>query len=867
MDKGTLNAAFSCLEGIYTNQNVGKHVSALLQASRNSASHFLPPYPLFPPLAPPGAMPAPEDCAKKAHPPQQQQQQQQHQHQHQQHARVPTSGTSAKSERKSKRDLGTLSNDGWVQGQEKFSWDGSPVAAYNPATKMFRCVACNTLGFLSRIAEHYLGTHVNAKASIQSIPSFSEFNQVFQCPECPYSSAWSRCVRLHLGKVHGIQNAPASLWRDQPLLDEILGILQNLKNLAEASNGSGLVAAPATPGSVAEKRYVCPRCPYATDRRDLYHRHENIHKDDKPFHCYVCFKLFNRADHVKKHFLRIHKNHPYDIGLIRRHPPRTASSHVSPASSSSSSHGPPPSQNGQWALAHANVGVPRLPAGNCGVADCSGALPGTNGCSAGGAQSWGFHNPPSTLCGGGSGGHGHMAKVPGCLGAGPEGAAKGKRGAAKAATSGESAASAAAKTFACAYCPWRGVDGWCLRRHLNTHIKPFSCPFCEYKAARSERLNTHVLKVHGKHLCNKCHFAGEDSIALERHIKENHLSSSLNDKSRMGCSLYPPFPVRAPHPPVPQPVDKCKVEPCGCSANNGTSACSSNPKTQLGRNGSRGSAGLPCPQCSLVFPGSLSLDTHLRLVHSRSPPTVPSPTVFPYRCVVCGFCSFTRDTMVGHMRLHSGETLRCRATDACCRYSTPFEEVLRKHVGTEHGDDHAVARCPHCGLPCGSAQVLARHAAEGHHSAVPRGRCADCAVTLLRHFGLVAEDSEDAPCGVGVTAELRGQRLKQSRKQPTPRKVVVCCSERCNQLQPSSACSRRKRRRPKMSPPQPLRSIVCWRCKSEGGSRPRRSFRCHSSYLVHVYWCHSRERHRCSRCGLGFKHGYQSYLHARKQHS
>ncbi|KAM7283859.1 protein charlatan isoform X2 [Ixodes scapularis] len=583
MDKGTLNAAFSCLEGIYTNQNVGKHVSALLQASRNSASHFLPPYPLFPPLAPPGAMPAPEDCAKKAHQPQQQQQQQQQQHQHH-HARVPTSGASAKSERKSKRDLGTSSNDGWVQGQEKFSWDGSPVAAYNPATKMFRCVACNTLGFLSRIAEHYLGTHVNAK-------------QVFQCPECPYSSAWSRCVRLHLGKVHGIQNAPASLWRDQPLLDEILGILQNLKNLAEASNGSGLVAAPATPGSVAEKRYVCPRCPYATDRRDLYHRHENIHKDDKPFHCYVCFKLFNRADHVKKHFLRIHKNHPYDIGLIRRHPPRTGSSHASPVASS---HGPSTGQNGQWALAHSNVGVPRLPTGSCGAADCSGVLPGTNGCSAGGAQSWGFHNSPSTLCGGSGGGHGHVAKVPGCLGAAQEGAAKGKRGAAKAATSGGSAASAAAKTFACAYCPWRGVDGWCLRRHLNTHIKPFSCPFCEYKAARSERLNTHVLKVHGKHLCNKCHFAGEDSIALERHIKENHLSSSLNDKSRMGCSLYPPFPVRAPHPPAPQPVDKCKVEPCGCSTNNGTSACSSNPKTQLGHRPCADSRPAPGPPPELA---------------------------------------------------------------------------------------------------------------------------------------------------------------------------------------------------------------------------------------------------------------------------
>ncbi|KAH7977573.1 hypothetical protein HPB49_002550 [Dermacentor silvarum] len=114
-------------------------------------------------------------------------------------------------------------------------------------------------------------------------------------------------------------------------------------------------------------------------------------------------------------------------------------------------------------------------------------------------------------------------------------------------------------------------------------------------------------------------------------------------------------------------------------------------------------------------------------------------TVFPYRCVVCGFCSFTQDTMIAHMRLHSGQTLRCRASDACCQYSTPFEDVLRKHVSTEHADDDAVARCPHCGMPCSSAKVLTRHAAESHHNLALKGRCADCAVMLLRHFGLVAE--------------------------------------------------------------------------------------------------------------------------------
>ena len=37
------------------------------------------------------------------------------------------------------------------------------------------------------------------------------------------------------------------------------------------------------------------------------------------------------------------------------------------------------------------------------------------------------------------------------------------------------------------------MDNWCLKRHLNTHLKPFACTLCEYKAARAERLATHVL--------------------------------------------------------------------------------------------------------------------------------------------------------------------------------------------------------------------------------------------------------------------------------------------------------------------------------------------------------------------------------------
>ncbi len=76
------------------------------------------------------------------------------------------------------------------------------------------------------------------------------------------------------------------------------------------------------------------------------------------------------------------------------------------------------------------------------------------------------------------------------------------------------------KMYSCSYCPWQGVDNWCLKRHLNTHIKPFLCALCDYKAARSERLATHVLKVHNKRVCHKCSFLADDTDALSQHIQD-----------------------------------------------------------------------------------------------------------------------------------------------------------------------------------------------------------------------------------------------------------------------------------------------------------------------------------------------------------
>lgn len=76
------------------------------------------------------------------------------------------------------------------------------------------------------------------------------------------------------------------------------------------------------------------------------------------------------------------------------------------------------------------------------------------------------------------------------------------------------------RRYACCYCTWSGVDNWCLKRHLNTHLKPFACALCEYKAARAERLATHVHKVHNKKACAKCPFLADDQQQLALHLRD-----------------------------------------------------------------------------------------------------------------------------------------------------------------------------------------------------------------------------------------------------------------------------------------------------------------------------------------------------------
>ncbi|CAK1542847.1 unnamed protein product [Leptosia nina] len=383
--------------------------------------------------------------------------------------------------------------DRWSVADEPLAWAHSRVAAYNPAQRLFKCAECECVGFLARVAEHWLGTHSHARA--------------FSCPlaGCGFASGWARSVRLHLARDHHSDPAAADhLLRDNPALDDLTRYLQRLKTKVEAartdrrnsantsvgvgvgggggggavdqpqqSEAAGVAGVAAAAGvGVAEagKRYACAACPYATDRRDLFTRHENIHRDEKPFHCYLCQKQFNRADHVKKHFLRMHRDQPYDLNRIRR-----AASAGKPAPGLAPHYAPPkgPSDGAAECRAPPPVKLERAP----------------------------------------------LVKAEGAKGAAPPPSPVRRKG---------------ERRYACCYCAWSGVDNWCLKRHLNTHLKPFACALCEYKAARAERLATHVHKVHNKKACAKCPFLADDAPHLAAHLRDQHHIENRNLKVPSG---------------------------------------------------------------------------------------------------------------------------------------------------------------------------------------------------------------------------------------------------------------------------------------------------------------------------------------------
>lgn len=275
-------------------------------------------------------------------------------------------------------------------------------------------------------------------------------------------------------------------------------------------------AAAAANGVHIQKRYACTHCPYSTDRRDLYTRHENIHKDEKPFQCYACLKQFNRADHVKKHFLRMHRELQYDINKTRRHVSAGSGSSGSGSSGGGSHHS---GGRGNVTINASGVNIDnafleaqRHPTSSslsivetieavASATDMPLAQLKQEKLDDGGGGVLPLHvmqQPVASSSSGSSGSHANGN------GGGNSGLLKPKR----------------EKRFTCCYCPWSGADKWGLKRHLNTHTKPFVCLLCDYKAARSERLATHVLKVHNKRACSKCSYLADTQEEFQAHMSD-----------------------------------------------------------------------------------------------------------------------------------------------------------------------------------------------------------------------------------------------------------------------------------------------------------------------------------------------------------
>ncbi|CAG9828757.1 unnamed protein product [Diabrotica balteata] len=119
--------------------------------------------------------------------------------------------------------LNTAYEDKWISSEENLQWTESKIATYNPAQKLYRCSECDCVGYLLRVAEHWLGTHSTLRA--------------FHCPQCPYESAWARCVRIHLNRQHNINTDEScdTFTKDNPVLQEIVKYLQKLKNKLESN--------------------------------------------------------------------------------------------------------------------------------------------------------------------------------------------------------------------------------------------------------------------------------------------------------------------------------------------------------------------------------------------------------------------------------------------------------------------------------------------------------------------------------------------------------------------------------------------------------------------------------------------------------
>ncbi|XP_063928536.1 protein charlatan isoform X2 [Zophobas morio] len=692
--------------------------------------------------------------------------------------------------------------DKWTPNEETLQWTQSKIATYNPSQKLFRCAECDCVGYLPRVAEHWLGTHSNLRA--------------FQCPQCPYESAWARCVRTHLSRQHNINTDESSdtMQKNNPVLQEITKYLQRLKNKLESNctkptltssqileefqstsnstsshlSGQTVATSSETPNSSSTKRYTCTYCPYATDRRDLFTRHENIHREEKPFQCYVCQKQFNRADHVKKHFLRMHREHPYDLNRIRRHPPKNASgmSYYQKYNANSTNH------SSDTISSLANINSLSIPNGFNNVS----------------------RNATNVRPGGGK-----------------------KKG---------------EKRFSCCYCSWSGVDNWCLKRHMNTHLKPFVCGLCDYKAARSERLATHVLKVHNKRACGKCSFLADDPAQLTVHQQEHH---PLEQRNRSSTNI---------------------LRNTSFNSSAATSSSSSCSQNQGGLKPHELSAAAALLQHSnRLLQGDNKWKSHAPKQHGAA-------RLFNYMEASDGSEPESESRGAEDMsRLNLSH-----------RIQSDFLEAgdVGSQADEEEGEEMELPLfvCPTCGCEFEDDMSLETHQYTHRHSTTSpaksdnskenvnpnlKYRCRLCDFAFESQSSVMAHMVSHSSLTTG-TQTAKSNLTKRPRKQSRPKKMILPfwdlnevevlrhLNGNLSELQQTSSSTKMEVSKKYMAKIVARRGLYCVLCKSSSVNR----YHTKASLALHYYWKHLNKRFKCEHCDLHFRHRYQCVLHASREH-
>lgn len=396
--------------------------------------------------------------------------------------------------------------------------DGSRIAAYHAGKAIWRCDECGDIitSGPREVAEHFIEHHssrilVDGSRNRHHSPRKDYLQTDFKVEDIVIylERLRERAERAAppSRRTQETQTVPAALL---PVTSSFL--LQELPSAPTPQHLQQNTTTLSTPVAATTnnlKRYVCQYCPYGTDRRDLFTRHENIHREEKPFHCYMCYKAFNRADHVKKHFTRMHRDHPYDLSRIRRPAGTTA---------------PKPLQQDSTAATPTTVNVSQQQPQQQHMSNQFGF-----------ASNKGYQLQPNAATSAGTG-TGTTSIHQAIIMPSPAGIAQsdanncntGRRvqnGGCNSKSHLKGGSKTQERRYTCVYCPWTGVDNWCLKRHLNTHTKPFGCSLCEYKAARAERLATHVLKVHNRRQCSRCSFLGEDANQLQLHQVHAHRTS------------------------------------------------------------------------------------------------------------------------------------------------------------------------------------------------------------------------------------------------------------------------------------------------------------------------------------------------------